>query len=379
MRTIDWLDGSVRIIDQTRLPHTETHVDVHDVEDLVVHIRSLAVRGAMALGVAGAMGMALAATRAERDHLDMDGELAAAARLLVEARPTAVNLAWGVREIQKVRAAGADAAGIVAAALAIRDADLEANSALSERGARLLAGARRILTHCNAGALAGVEYGTALGVIGRLHATTGLDMVYVCETRPLLQGSRLTAWELGRHGIAHRVIVDSAAAGLILAGDVDAVVVGADRVAANGDVANKVGTLGHALAARHAGIPFVVAAPESTIDLGTPTGSDIPIEIRDEREVLEIDGRRVAAPGSSGWNPAFDITPSALVTAIVTEHRSLNDPRKDPTPGTTADTPHRTIRGTGPGTPHRTSPGTTSRHPSPNDLWNRTTPEEDLV
>ncbi|HEY9521631.1 MAG TPA: S-methyl-5-thioribose-1-phosphate isomerase [Thermopolyspora sp.] len=330
MRTIEWLDGSIRIIDQTRLPDAEVTVDIRDVDTLVTCIRSLAVRGAMALGVAGAMGMALAAGRAERDHLDLDAELEAAARVLTGARPTAVNLAWGVGQMLDARAAGADAAGILAAALAIQDMDVKINRALSDRGAELLAGKRRILTHCNAGALAAVEWGSALGVIGRLHATTGLDMVYVCETRPLLQGSRLTAWELGRLGIPHRVIVDSAAAGLIVGGDVDAIVVGADRVAANGDVANKVGTLGHALAARRAQIPFVVAAPESTIDPGTPTGSDIPIEIRDEGEVLSIDGRRMAAPGSPGWNPAFDITPFDLISTIVTERRSLSGPGVPP-------------------------------------------------
>jgi methylthioribose-1-phosphate isomerase len=213
-------------------------------------------------------------------------------------------------------------------ALAIRDADIATSRALSERGAQLLAGARTVLTHCNAGALAGVESGSALGVIQRLHADRPLQLVYACETRPLLQGSRLTAWELGRLGIPYRVIVDSAAAGLLVGGAavggaVDAVVVGADRIAANGDVANKVGTLGHALAARHAGIPFVVAAPESTIDGSTESGADIPIEIRDDAEVLDVAGHRVAAPGSTGWNPAFDVTPAELVTAIVTEARII--------------------------------------------------------
>jgi methylthioribose-1-phosphate isomerase len=323
VRTIDWRDGVIRIIDQTRLPGAEVAVDIGDVATLVTCIRSLAVRGAMALGVAGAMGMALAALRAERERLDLDAELDAAARTLIGARPTAVNLGWGVRRMLDVRAAGAGAAGLVEAALAVRDMDVEINRALSERGAELLAGRRRVLTHCNAGGLAAVEWGSALGVIGRLHATTGLDMVYVCETRPLLQGSRLTAWELGRLGVPHQVIVDSAAAGLIVGGDVEAVVVGADRIAANGDVANKVGTLGHALAARHARIPFVVAAPESTIDPGTPAGSGIPIEIRDEREVLGFGDRHVAAPDSPGWNPAFDITPIDLISAIVTERRTL--------------------------------------------------------
>jgi len=330
MRTIDWWDNGVRIIDQTRLPEAEVLIDVRDVDDLVTHIRSLAVRGAMALGVAGALGMALAAVNAEREGADLDEALEVAAQKLSTARPTAVNLGYGVRSVQRARAGGAHCHGLLAAALAVRDEDLTANRAISQSGAAFLGGARRILTHCNAGALAGVEEGTALGVIGELHRRTPLEVVYVCETRPLLQGSRLTAWELSRAGIPHRVIVDSAAAGLILAGAVDAIVVGADRIAANGDVANKVGTVAHALAARHAGIPFVVAAPESTVDADTPTGSDIPIELRGEDEVLSMHGMRVAAPTSLALNPAFDITPAPLVTAIVTERRLLRSPAQNP-------------------------------------------------
>ncbi len=323
MRTIDWSDGAVRIIDQTRLPGAEVAVDLRDVDDLVEHIQSLAVRGAMALGVAGALGMALAAVNAERSGTDLDQALDLAADMLCHARPTAVNLSYGVRAVQQARAEGAGVAGLVNAALAIRDEDIGANDAISDAGAGFLAGARRILTHCNAGALAGVERGTALGVIQRLHDRAPLEMVYVCETRPLLQGSRLTAWELARAGVPHRIIVDSAAAGLILTGRVDAVVVGADRIAANGDVANKVGTVGHALAARHAGIPFLVAAPESTMDAHTLTGAEIPIELRGEEEVLTVAGRRLAPAASHALNPAFDITPATLVTAIVTETRVL--------------------------------------------------------
>jgi methylthioribose-1-phosphate isomerase len=239
-------------------------------------------------------------------------------------------LGWGVRVIQRARAEGADAAGLLAAALAVRDHDIAANHAIGERGAAFLTGARRVLTHCNAGALAGVEEGTALAVIAALHRQSRLEVVYVCETRPLLQGSRLTAWELSRDGIAHRVIVDSAAAGLIIGREVDAVVVGADRIAANGDVANKVGTLSHALAARYAGIPFLVAAPESTVDPDTASGGDIPIEIRPEDEVLTVMGRRVASPGSRAHNPAFDITPAVLVTAVVTETRLIRASDQNP-------------------------------------------------
>lgn len=330
MRTIDWWDGAVRIIDQTRLPEAEVVLDVRDVDDLVGHIRSLAVRGAMALGVAGAMGMALAATNADRAGNGLDLALDVAAEKLTQARPTAVNLGYGVRAVQQARAEGAGVDGLLLAALAIRDQDIAANRAIAERGAEVLAGARRLLTHCNAGALAGVEQGTALGVIGWLHRSTPLETVYVCETRPLLQGSRLTAWELSRAGVPHLIIIDSAAAGLILSGQVDAVVVGADRIAANGDVANKVGTVAHALAARHAGIPFLVAAPESTVDVHTYTGADIPIELRDEDEVLNLSGRRVASAASHALNPAFDVTPAELVTAIVTERRVLLSPAEHP-------------------------------------------------
>lgn len=322
MRTIDWVNGTIRIIDQTRLPAELVTVDITELDELVGHIRSLAVRGAMALGVAGALGMALAAQQAQHAE-DLDQALDQAADRLIRARPTAVNLSWGVEQLRRARAAGADRDGLLAAALAVRDADIATNRALSERGAQLLSGTSRLLTHCNAGALAGVEIGSALGVIGFLHDQNPLEMVYVPETRPLLQGSRLTAWELGQRGIPHRVLVDSAAAGLLLAGGVQAVVVGADRIAANGDVANKVGTLAHALAAKHAGVPFVVAAPESTIDLATESGAGIDIELRDQDEVLALAGQRIAAPASTAWNPAFDVTPAELITAIVTERRVI--------------------------------------------------------
>jgi methylthioribose-1-phosphate isomerase len=322
MRTIDWVNGTIRIIDQTRLPAELVTVDITELDELVGHIRSLAVRGAMALGVAGALGMALAAQQAQSGG-ELDQALDDAADQLIRARPTAVNLSWGVEQLRRARAAGADRDGLLAAALAVRDADIATNRALSERGAQLLSGTSRLLTHCNAGALAGVEIGSALGVIGFLHDQHPLEMVYVPETRPLLQGSRLTAWELGQRGIPHRVLVDSAAAGLLLAGGVQAVVVGADRIAANGDVANKVGTLAHALAAKHAEVPFVVAAPESTIDLATESGAGIQIEVRDQDEVLTLAGRRVAAPASTAWNPAFDVTPAELITAIVTERRVI--------------------------------------------------------
>ncbi len=321
MRTIDWDDGAVIIVDQTALPHEERMLRLTTVDEVVEAIRILAVRGAMALGVAGAMGVALAARRAQESGKDVQAAVDVAAKQLEQARPTAVNLGWGVRTALAARAGGANA--LLSVALEVRDLDSAANKEIGRRGAELLAGTRRLLTHCNAGALAGAEWGTAMSAILQMHERAPLEMVYVCETRPLMQGSRLTAWELGRADVPHRVVVDSASAALIVRGEVQAVVVGADRIAANGDTANKIGTLGHALAAARGGIPFVVAAPESTIDWDTPTGGDIAIEERAESEVLDLGGIRVAAPGSRAYNPAFDVTPADLIAAIVTERRSI--------------------------------------------------------
>lgn len=321
MRTVDWVDGDVVIIDQTLLPKEQRLIRLHTVDELVAAISRLAVRGAMALGVAGAMGVALAGARAREGGFDEGEAVKEAAALLVAARPTAVNLGWGVTEALAVRHGGPEA--MLARALELRDQDIAANLEIGRRGAELLAGATRLLTHCNAGALAGTEGGTALSAILHLHAGSEVDMVYTCETRPLFQGSRLTAWELGRASVPHRIIIDSASAGLITSGRVDAVVVGADRIAANGDTANKVGTLAHALAASRAGIPFVVTAPESTIDPHTASGADITIEEREQGEILDWGGSRVAAPGSEAYNPAFDVTPADLITAIVTERRII--------------------------------------------------------
>jgi S-methyl-5-thioribose-1-phosphate isomerase len=321
VRTIDWRSDEVVIIDQTALPAEERVLHLRTVDDLVDAIRRLAVRGAMALGVAGALGVALAACRAEEEGVDVRHASESAAARLASARPTAVNLSWGAKRVAAVAAGGRSA--MVAEALRVLEEDVRANRAIGERGAALLEGRHRILTHCNAGALAGTEWGTALSIIRVLHERGGISEVFVGETRPLLQGARLTAWELGRMGVPHRVVVDGAGAGLILAGRVDAVVVGADRIARNGDVANKVGTVAHALAARRAGIPFIVAAPESTLDPDTATGADIAIEERDPNEVLCIAGVRIAPERSGALNLAFDVTPVDLVTAIVTESRVI--------------------------------------------------------
>ncbi|HEX8977650.1 MAG TPA: S-methyl-5-thioribose-1-phosphate isomerase [Solirubrobacteraceae bacterium] len=316
-----YADGVLRALDQTRLPWVEVELELRDADSVAEAIRRLAIRGAPLIGVAAAYGVALALARAPH-------ELERACLTLSEARPTAVNLSYAV---DRVRGAveslppAQRAAAALAQARAIEAEEVAASLAMARSGADWLAGRRRILTHCNTGALAAPGRGTALGVIAELADRGGLDVVLTCESRPLLQGARLTTYELRRLGIRHELIVDGAAAGLIAGGELDAVVVGCDRVAANGDVANKVGTYGHALAAAAAGIPFVVVGPTSTIDRNCPDGAAIEIEARAPEEVLGAgggpDGQRVAlAPaGTPARNPAFDVTPAALISALVTE------------------------------------------------------------
>ena len=298
--TIEWRDGVVRMVDQRRLPAELALVDATTVDEVCEAIRTLAVRGAPALGVAGAMGVALAAKRGE----DLDRAAAA----LVATRPTPGSPPWGVA---RARAA----ADPVAEALAIAAEDVARNRRLGAFGAELIPDGAQVLTHCNAGALACAGFGTAVGVI----RSASVGHVWVDETRPLLQGARITAWELQRLGIPVTVIPDARAGSLLAEGRVDAVVVGADRVAANGDVANKVGTYPLAVLAAHHGVPFLVAAPTSTIDLHCATGADIPIERRGASEVTELAGQRVAPEGVEAENLAFDVTPAALVTAVITE------------------------------------------------------------
>jgi methylthioribose-1-phosphate isomerase len=316
-QTIDWVDGRIALVDQTALPELRiVHID--DADELVDAIRRLVVRGAPALGAAGALGVALAARSVA------GAELAAVAARLAAARPTASNLAVGVRRAMAAAADGPEA--VLAAAQAVLQEDIEACRAIGARGADLLTELcgpepLRLHTHCNAGALACVEWGTALGVIRSLHEAGRVANVVADETRPILQGSRITAVELAAMGVPFRLVVDGAGASIIARGLVDAVVVGADRVAANGDVANKIGTYPLALAAARAGIPFVVAAPESTLDPATPDGAAIEIEERAAEEVLVVGGVKMAPEGSAAWNPAFDVTPADLVTAVVTEER----------------------------------------------------------
>jgi methylthioribose-1-phosphate isomerase len=324
MRTIEWRGDHAVLIDQTRLPEAVEWLEVRDVDTMIDAIRRLAVRGAPAIGVAGGFAVAIAAQQAAREGRDADWVRAEAERIAA-ARPTAVNLSWAVRRVVARLDEGTDA--VVAEAVEVCEEDVRTNQALARRGAdlldELLGQPARVHTHCNAGGLACVEWGTALGIVRAMHERGTLVSVTADETRPLLQGARLTAFELVEMGIEHRIVVDGAGPSVIARGLADAVVVGADRIAANGDVANKIGTYPLALAAARAGVPFVVAAPESTIDLATPTGADIEIEERAPDEVLTLAGRRVAPAGSDALNLAFDVTPADLVTAIVTEARVI--------------------------------------------------------
>jgi methylthioribose-1-phosphate isomerase len=302
--TIEWRDGCVRMIDQRLLPGRLAFVEARTVDELCDAIRTLAVRGAPALGVAGAMGVALAQVTG--------ADPAEAAARILATRPTAVNLAWGV-------ARGRAATDPVDEAQRLAADDVARNRRLGAHGATLVPEGGRVLTHCNAGALACAGYGTALGVIRGAAEAGRRPTVWVDETRPVLQGARLTAWELDRLGIPATLVADVMAGSLMAAGDVDCVVVGADRIAANGDVANKIGTYTLAVLARRHGIPFYVAAPMSTVDASCPTGADIPIERRAAEEVSSFDGHPIAPVGMAVENRAFDVTPADLVTAIVTE------------------------------------------------------------
>jgi len=308
-------DGALRAIDQRELPWSERELDLRSADDVADAIRTLAIRGAPLIGVAAAYGVALELARDPSPEA-----LERACGTLSNARPTAVNLA---RAVERVRAAArsgtSPAASALAEARAIHREEEAASDAIAAHGAALLAGARTILTHCNTGALAAPGRGTALAVVAELAARGSLELVLVTESRPLLQGARLTAYELARLGIPYQLVVDAAAPGLIASAAADAVIVGCDRVAANGDVANKVGTYGLALAARAAGVPFVVAGPTSTIDTACPSGAQITIEERGPEEVRLAAGHRLTLADAACRNPAFDVTPASLVHALVTE------------------------------------------------------------
>ncbi len=333
MNTVDWVNGKVVLIDQTRLPLEHRVVECATYEDVAEAIRSMQVRGAPAIGVAAAFGMALGGY-AYRGS-DPEGfcrHMRTVADRLRATRPTAVNLFWAIEKTLAV-ALQAPAVGVEAAAGRLRELaqrmaveDVEANRRMGAFGADLLPQEGTVLTHCNAGALATVAYGTALGVI-RAAVERGKRLrVFADETRPFLQGARLTAWELVSEGIPVTLITDNMAGHFMHRGEVDAVVVGADRIAANGDVANKIGTYSVAVLAKENGIPFYVAAPISTVDLSIPSGEQIVIEERDPREVLYVGGHRIAPEGVAVANPAFDVTPHRYVTAIITENGIAREP-----------------------------------------------------
>ncbi|MGA0587327.1 S-methyl-5-thioribose-1-phosphate isomerase [Dyella sp. KRB-257] len=318
VRAVQWQGDHLRLLDQRRLPHEERWMDCRTAADVTLAIRDLVVRGAPAIGIAAAWGVVLAA----QQGAPLDTALA----MLRAARPTAVNLMWALDRMKQRIAAGADAAALAVEAQAIQDEDLAANRHMGELGAALIAPGSGVLTHCNTGSLATAGFGTALGVIRAGVAGGRIDHVYAGETRPWQQGARLTMYELVRDGIPARLIADSAAAHLMKSGAVQWVIVGADRIAANGDTANKIGTYQLAIAARHHGVKFMVVAPSSTVDMATPDGEAIEIELRDATELLSTGGQRTVVEGAEAWNPVFDVTPAELIDAIVTERGVIERP-----------------------------------------------------
>ncbi len=343
VQAIKWERGVLTLLDQRILPHEVRYVSCADHRQTAQAIKDMVVRGAPAIGISGGYGLALAAKEAAGKFGsagDTPEVLAAAERflreaasLLVSARPTAVNLSWAVERVLDKTVSALKLSGVAGAAQAaleearsIELEDVEANRKIGENGAVLIKPGSSIMTHCNAGALATGGWGTALGVIRQAWAENKVKMVYANETRPWLQGARLTAWELMEDGIPVTLLADSAAGYVMLLGKVDAVVVGADRIAANGDVANKIGTYTLACLCKHHSIPFYVAAPVSTFDLSLATGREIQIEERSEKEIVEFMGKPVAPQGVRAFNPSFDITPGELVSAIITEKGTVFPP-----------------------------------------------------
>jgi methylthioribose-1-phosphate isomerase len=326
-----WEDGALCLLDQTGLPHEVRTLRCTSWEEVAEAIKSLRVRGAPAIGITAAFGLALAARAQARQPLgDALEALRRVSSALRATRPTAVNLAWALDRMLRVAEACGDtsalAPALLDAAQALARADVETNHRIGEHGAGLIPVGGKVMTYCNTGMLATAGYGTAFGVLRCAHEQGRGIHVIACETRPVLQGARLTAWELVRAGIPATLITDNAAGALMYTGGVDTVVVGADRIAANGDVANKVGTYTLAVLAQAHGVPFYVAAPLSTVDLGTPSGEEIPIEERHPEEIVTVGHVRVAPLEIAVRNPAFDVTPHALITAIITEAGVIRPP-----------------------------------------------------
>ena len=333
-QTIEWTSaGTVRLIDQRKLPIEEVYVECRDLADVAHAIRTMQIRGAPAIGVAGAMGLALGAKTIRTDGFAaFFEELSRKGEELLRTRPTAVNLAWGIERMKRCAEKNRDlpvpaiVQALIQEAQAIREEDIRGNRQMGEYGKEFIPDGAAVLTHCNAGALATAGYGTALGVIRAAHAAGKRVSVWVDETRPFLQGARLTAWELHKDGIPVTLITDNMPGHLMQRGRIDLVIVGADRIARNGDVANKIGTYTLAVLAKEHGIPFCVAAPMSTLDLSLNAGDEIPIEERSPEEVTTWAGIRTAPVGISVVNPVFDVTPARYITAIITDRGVARPP-----------------------------------------------------
>src|SRR6201982_1931062 len=336
IQTLEWTDQGIRFLYQTKMPKEETYVTDKTYEQVADAIRTMVVRGAPAIGVAAGMGIALGVKNSKAETVgDLKKDCHQICKVIGETRPTAVNLFWAIRRMQekfealRIRPLAQIKQALVEECQRMHAEDIAANQAMGRHGATLMPSSGGVLTHCNAGALATAGYGTALGVI-RAAVEQGKKIhVYADETRPFLQGSRLTAWELMKDGIPTTVISDNMAGAMMSYGKIGAIVVGADRIAANGDVANKIGTYTVAVLAKEHGVPFYVAAPFSTVDLDTPDGGKIPIEQRAKQEVTHIAGRAIAPDGVAVENPAFDVTPAKYVNAIITECGIARAPYKD--------------------------------------------------
>lgn len=321
IKAVEWVDGKLVLLDQTLIPIEEKYLHLSDVDSIIDAIKRLAVRGAPAIGVAGAYAVVVALDEVERVKAGSE-KLEQMIDAIRDARPTAVNLAWAVERVRKFVAQGREA--VLAEADQIAKEDRLSGDAMGSIGAdwlinRLGSKPLTLLTHCNTGSLATTSIGTALGVVRTMHSRGLVKEVYADETRPLLQGSRLTAWELEKSSIPYRILPDGAATMAILSGRIDAALIGADRIARNGDSANKIGSVAVALACHEAGIPFLVVAPESTVDRSKKDGSEIDIEIRKDEEITHFKGLQVAPLGAKTFNPAFDVTPSKYISAVITE------------------------------------------------------------
>jgi methylthioribose-1-phosphate isomerase len=329
IRAVEWKDNHLVLLDQRKLPHNEQFIALYSADDTAEAIRNMVVRGAPAIGIAAAYAVVMAARKSYKQYpQDWRQRLLAEIEMLKNSRPTAVNLMWALNRMCE---AADDIQGdpeypLLELAKKIHQDDIDANYRMGELGSALIAPSHGVLTHCNTGSLATGGYGTALGVIRSAYSKGIIEHVYADETRPWWQGSRLTAWDLVKDKIPAHLLCDSAAAHLMKLGKVSWVIVGSDRIAANGDVANKIGTYSLAVNARYHGVKFMVVAPTSTIDLATLCGNDIPIEERPQDEVLNVSNQRIAAYHTQAWNPAFDVTPASLVDALVTEKGVIENP-----------------------------------------------------